>query len=189
MTEPIAQFGDVKVLEHKNLSQPHRPKRARGRRDPKLYILDNAGPGKFLDNLTPEQNAAALDLDQAIEMGLIKAEDVNMEPKFEINPEDLQIEPAPFEQEKPVVQNNNQLAEQKIAQAVADAPQTAPKPQEPVIWEDPTDNMSPEDLLNALAHAIQYERECGEKIHLVDQDGNKVTGLNIVREKPQFVGM
>lgn len=190
MSEPIHQFGGIKVLEKENLAQPHRPKRARKRREPKLYVLDNAAPGKFLDNLTPEQNAAAIDLEQAIAMGLVKAEDVNMAPKLDFNPDEIEVEPTPFEKEKPMAQNTNQLAEQKIAQAVAQAPQAVdPQPVVQPEWEDPRDNLSPDEILQELAHAIQYERDCGEQIHLVDQDGNKILGLNIVREKPKFVGM
>ena len=192
MSAPIHQFGGIKVLEKENLAQPHRPKRARKRREPKLYVLDNAAPGKFLDNLTPEQNDAAIDLDQAIAMGLVKAEDVNMDTKLEFNPDDIEVEPTQLEEEKPVAlaQDLNKQAEQKIAQAVAQAPQVAaPQPVEQPEWEDPRDNLSPDEILQELAHAIQYERDCGEKIHLVDQDGNKILGLNIVREKPKFVGM
>ena len=190
--QPIAQFGDVKVLEEQNLSRPNMPKAARQRREPKVFFIDGNpnNPNKFFDE-SATKKIPNMTLDQAISQGLVNPEHVNKKPKLEINPEDIKIDPAPFEKEKPVAlkQDANATAEQLIAEAVAHAPQSTPVVQEPVVWEDPTDNMSPEDLLNALASAVAHERKCGQKLHLIDQNGNKILGLNIVRETPNFIQM
>ena len=187
---PVATFGDLNVLAADKLAQPNRPKPKRTRKEPKVYIMDNVGPaGQKFVSTNKDQNDAAYSLDQAIQMGLIKPEHVNKNTKLDYNTDGVIPEPAPFETEKPVTQNTNQVAEQKIAQAVAQAPVQEPVVQEPVNWEDPTDNMTPEELIQALGSAIAYERECGEKIKLIDQNGQVVTGLQLVREKPQFIGM
>ena len=188
---PIGEMDGVKILAADNLSQVGAFKQARRRREPMLYVVDNAGNNKpgFV-NTTKEQNKAAIPLSKAIQMGLIQPEHVSLDEKLEVG--EVKIDPAPFEtveKEIPMVQEVNKIAEQKIARAVAFAPVTEPQVQEAVQWEDPNDDMTPEEIINLLSSAIAYERDCGEQLHLVDQAGNKILGIQVVREKPSFVGM
>ncbi|NRA42479.1 MAG: hypothetical protein HRU21_09280 [Pseudomonadales bacterium] len=191
--QSLGQFGDVNVLAADKLAVPGRPKPKRTRREPKVYITDNAGGSSKFVNTNKDQNDAAIPLDQAIQMGLVKPEHVNKNPKLDYDPKEVKVEPAPFEKEKSVAKDPNDeinlTAEQKIAQAVAQAPVVEDASVAPAFYEDPLDNMTPEEILTILAAAITYERKCGTTIHLVDQDGNKIHGLQIVRDKPEFIGM
>ena len=190
---PIAEMDGVKILAADNLAKVGAFKAPRTRREPKLYIVDSTGGSKpgFV-NTTPDQNKAAIPLAQAVKMGLVNPEHVSMDDKIPLAA--VEIEPAPFktvEKEAPVVQapDVNKVAEQKIAEYVAQAPEVAPVVQPEVQWQDPNDEMTPEEIIGLLSSAIAYERDCGEQLHLVDQNGNKILGIQVVREKPTFVGM
>lgn len=179
------EVGGRKILAASKLAGFNKPKPKRVRKEPKLYIVDDIPGGKFINPGNSGEHVAELSLDQAISQGLVNPDQINKTNKVKVPVDPKAPVQEPVQEEPAII---GQILDSDIPMLdVPPLPKDRPVPS--VINIHPGSGEIPEDLLADLIMSIKTEKAAGHAIKVIDQDGNEVNGLSIVRPSSPNMSM
>lgn len=203
------EIGGHQILAADKLSGFNKSKPKRTRKEPKLYVVDNMSGQKFA---APEETdesgnvAAEMTLAQAIDQGLVKEGQVDKSIKVALpkdpNPPPVPVGPShgltqdhidkaqevPFDEAtgQPIITGQGLPSDIPMLD-VPPLPTDRPVPS--IVDIHPGSGEIPEDLLKDLIMSIKAEKAAGHSIKVLDQDGNEINGLTIVRPSSPNMSM